>query len=138
MVLSFVHSALNHTSAYMVFCLQTCWSTNARFFGWLLPLLLLCQVHVIWKGRRIWKLVLNVKYFLLLPFFNCSHILQFGAHSKYYKGALTQERSLLVLCTTVRSDFHVGWKSQNKHSTLDLLFDVPLKWHDPRIKEARC
>ena len=34
-------------------------------------------------------------------------VLQFGAHTRYYKGALTQKRSFLVVCTTL-SDFHVG------------------------------
>ena len=54
------------------------------------------------------KLVLNVTYLLLLSFFNCGRVLQFGTHSRYYKGALTQKRSFLVVCTTFRSDFHVG------------------------------
>ena len=64
-------------------------------------------VHVIWAGRRMSKLLLNVKYLLLLSF-NCGQVLQFGAHSRYYKGALTQKISFLVICTTFRSDFHVG------------------------------
>ena len=46
--------------------------------------------------------------FVIVIFFNCDHVLQFGAHSWYYKGALTQKRSFLVICITVRSDFHVG------------------------------
>ena len=46
--------------------------------------------------------------FVIVIFFNCSRVLQFGAHSRYYKGALTQKRSFLVICTTFRSDFHVG------------------------------
>ena len=33
-------------------------------------------------------------------FFNCGQVLQFGAHSRYYKGALTQKRSFLVICNT--------------------------------------
>ena len=41
-------------------------------------------------------------------FFNCGRVLQFGAHSRYYKGALTKKRSFLVICTTFRSAFHVG------------------------------
>ena len=56
--------------------------------------------------------------FVIVIFFNCSWVLQFGAHSRYYKGALTQKRSFLVICTTFRSALHVGWKNQNKHSTL--------------------
>ena len=48
----------------------------------------LCPVHVIWIRRPMSKLVLNVKYLLLLSFFKCGQVLQFGAHSRYYKGAL--------------------------------------------------
>ena len=50
--------------------------------------------------------------FVIVTFFNCGQVLQFGAHSRYYEGALTQKRSFLVLCTTFRSDFHVGGKIQ--------------------------
>ena len=52
---------------------------------------------------------LNVKIgdecqiFVIVIFFNCSRVLQFGAHSRYYKGALIQKRSFLVICTTFRS-----------------------------------
>ena len=47
--------------------------------------------------------------FVILIFFNCSRVLQFGAHSRYYNGAfLTEKRLFLVLCTTFISDFHVG------------------------------
>ena len=48
--------------------------------------------------------------FVIVILFNCGQVLQLGAHSRYYinKGALTQKRSLLVICTTSRSDFHVG------------------------------
>ena len=74
------------------------------------------------------------RIFVIILFFNCSQVLKFGVHSRYYKGALTQKRSLLVLCTTFRSSFHVGWKNQNKHSTLNFSFDDLLKWHDPQIK----
>ena len=30
--------------------------------------------------------------FVIVIFFNCDRVLQFGAHSRYYKGALTQKR----------------------------------------------
>ena len=69
----------------------------------------------------------------IVIFFNCGQVLQFGAHSRYYKGALTQKRSFLVLCTSFRSDSHVGWKNQNKHSTLNPSFDALSKWHEPNI-----
>ena len=32
--------------------------------------------------------------FVIVIFFNCSQVLQFGSHSRYYKGALTQKRQL--------------------------------------------
>ena len=47
---------------------------NSKAFGFL------CPVHVIWTGRRMLKLVLNVKYLLLLSFltavefYNLGHI----------------------------------------------------------------
>ena len=44
----------------------------------------------------------------VIVFFNCCQVLQFGAHSRYNKGALTQKRSFLVVCTTLRSDFYLG------------------------------
>ena len=46
--------------------------------------------------------------FVIVIFFNCDRVLQFGAHSRYYKGALTQEKLFLVICATFRSDIHVG------------------------------
>ena len=71
--------------------------------------------------------------FVIVIFFNWGQVLQVGAHSMYYKGALTQKRSFLVICTTFRFDFQVGWKNQNKHSTLNSSFDALWKWHEPDI-----
>jgi hypothetical protein len=42
--------------------------------------------------------------FVIVIFFNCGQVLQFGAP----KGVLTQKISILVICTTFRSDFRVG------------------------------
>ena len=58
--------------------------------------------------------------FVIVIFFNCDWVLKFLAHLRYYKGALTQKRSFLVIWTTFRSDFYVSWKNQNKirHLTL--------------------
>ena len=52
------------------------------------------------------EIVVECQIFVIVILFNCG--LQFGAHSRHYKGALTQKRSFVVLCTTFRSDFHVG------------------------------
>ena len=54
--------------------------------------------------------------FVIIIFFNCDQVLQFGALSRYYKGTLTQKRSFLVICTTFRSDSCV--KTNIRHSTL--------------------
>ena len=57
--------------------------------------------------------VLNVEIgaecqiFVIVIFFNCSRVLQFGARLRYYMGAVTQNRSFLMICTTFRYDFHV-------------------------------
>ena len=58
--------------------------------------------------------------FVILIFFNCSRVLQFGAHSRYYNGALTQKRSFSYLI------FMSAKKNQNKHSTLISSFDALL------------
>ena len=63
-----------------------------------------CPVHVIWTGHRMSKLMLNVKYLLLLSFLTESEFYNLG----YIQGALTQKRQFLVICTTFRSNFHVG------------------------------
>ena len=80
------------------------------------------------------KIGVECQIFVVI-FFICDWVLQFGAHSSYYKGALTQKRSFLVICTTFRSVFHVGWKNQNEHSTLNLSFDALSKWHEPDINQ---
>ena len=54
------------------------------------------------------EICVEYQIFVILIFFNCSQVLQFGAHSRYYKGVLTQKRSFFEICTTFRSAFHVG------------------------------
>ena len=54
------------------------------------------------------KIGAECQIFVIVIFFNCVQVLQYGAHSRHYKGALTQKRSFLVLCSTFRSDFHVS------------------------------
>ena len=63
-----------------------------------------------------WYWMSNICYCYL--FFSCGRVLPFGAHSSLYKYTLTQKRPFLVIGTTFRSNFHVGWKNQNKHSPL--------------------
>ena len=69
--------------------------------------------------------------FVIVIFFNCDWVLQFGAHLRYYKGALTQK--IFSDLYYFRFDFHVGWKNQNKYSTLNFSFDTLSKWHKPDI-----
>ena len=90
----------------------------------------LCLVHVIWTERWMLKLVLNVKY-LLLSFITAAEFYNLGR----IQGIITQKRSFLVIYTTFRSDFHVGWKNQNKNSTLNSSFDALSKWHEPDKNE---
>ena len=55
------------------------------------------------------KLVLNVKYLLLLSFLTSAEFYNLGhIQGIIFTGALTQKRSFLVICTTFRSYFHVG------------------------------
>ena len=52
-----------------------------------------CPVHVIWTGRQMAKLVLNVKYLLLLSFLTLPEFYNLGPiQGITYKGALTQKR----------------------------------------------
>ena len=76
--------------------------------------------------------------FVVVFFFNCNQVLQSGTQSRYYEGALTRKvkRSFFVICTTFRSDFHVGWKNQDKHSTMNSSFHTLAKWHDPHISNV--
>ena len=54
------------------------------------------------------KIGVECQIFAIVIFLNCSHVLQFWAHSMYYKGALTQKRLILVIFATLESAFHVG------------------------------
>ena len=80
------------------------------------------------------KIGVESQIFVIIIFFNCRRVLQFGAHSRYYKGALIQKRQFSVICTTFRSDFRLDWKDQNKHSTLNSSFNALSKWHEPDIR----
>ena len=64
------------------------------------------------------KIGVEFQIFVIVIFINCSRVLQFGTHSRYYKGALTQKRSFLVNCTTFSR------KNQNKDSTLNSSFNA--------------
>ena len=90
--------------------------------------ILLCLVHVIWTECRMLKLVLDVKYLLFFIFFNCSRVLQLEAHSRYYKGALTQ----IVLLSDLL--FMSAGKIKTKYSTLNSSFNALSKWHEPDIR----
>ena len=90
---------------------------------------ILCLIHVTWTKCWMSKLVLNVKYLLLLSFLTAAEFYNLGhIQGTYYKGVLTQKRSFVVICTTFRSAFHVSWKNQNKHSTLNSSFNIQMTW----------
>ena len=44
------------------------------------------------------KIGVECQIFVIVIFFNCGRVLQFGEHLRHYKGALTQKRSFLVIC----------------------------------------
>ena len=50
------------------------------------------------------KIGVECQIFVIDIFFK---VLQFGAPSRYYKGALTQKRSFLVICISFRTDIFV-------------------------------
>ena len=86
---------------------------------------------------------IGVECQIFVIFFNCGQVLQFGAHSRYYKGALTQKRSILVVCTTFRSDFHVGWKKSKQTFNTKFVIWCPgeMTWtaHKPQLPAGyRC
>ena len=58
------------------------------------------------RGSNV-QIGVECQIFVIVIFFNCGWVLPFGEHSSYYKDALTQKRSFVVICTTFRSDFHV-------------------------------
>ena len=101
---------------------------------------LMCQFWILMSGSchldRVSNFEISVEcqIFDIVIFFNCDRVLQFETHSRHYKDALTHRRSFLVICTTFRSDFHVSWKNQNKHSTLNSSCDALSKWHEPDIR----
>ena len=46
-----------------------------------------------WHLDRAWNVEIGVERqtFVIVILFNCDQVLQFGAHSRYYKDALTQK-----------------------------------------------
>ena len=62
----------------------------------------------IWTERRMSKFSVEYQIFVIVIFFNFGTVLQFGAHSRYYKGALIQNRSILAICTTFGTGFRFG------------------------------
>ena len=49
------------------------------------------------------EISVECQIFVIVIVFNCGQVLQFGAYSRYYKDAIAQKRSFLVICTTLRS-----------------------------------
>ena len=73
------------------------------------------------------KLVLNIKYLLLLTFLTLARFYNLG----HIQGGLTQKKSALVICTTFRHNICVGWKKQT--FKLNLSFDALSQWHETDI-----
>ena len=56
------------------------------------------------------KIGVECQIFDIVIIFNCSRVLQSGAHSRYYKGALTLTRSFLVIFNTF------NWQKKSKQT----------------------
>ena len=52
--------------------------------------------------------------FVIVIFLTVDEFYNLGHIERFYKGALTQKRSFLLVCTTFRSDFHVKWKKSKQ------------------------
>ena len=76
--------------------------------------------------------IVECQMFAIDLFFNCGWVLPFGAHSRYYEGALIQKRSFLVILTTFRSEFCVFWKKPKRTSNTKFVIRWS-KWHEPDI-----
>ena len=74
---------------------------------------------------------MTILIFVIVTFFNCDRVVQFGAHSMYHEGALIQKRSFLVICTTY---FKIWFSCQLKKSkktfntTLFIRRSVQMTW----------
>jgi len=62
---------------------------------------------------------LDVKYLLLLSYLTLAQFYNLGP----FQGCLNSKEIILVICTTLRSDFHVGRK-KSKRSALNSSFDA--------------
>ena len=84
------------------------------------------------------EIVVECQIFVIVIFSTAVELYNLGhIQGTRYKRALTQKISFLVICTTFRPGFYVGWKNQNKHSTLNLSFDTLSKWHEPDVRNQR-
>ena len=128
-------------------CKQTAENDTFYRFRWHHPLITqLSLVHIIWTERHMSKLVLNVKYSLVhnVIFFNYGQVLQFGAHSRYYKRScdlcyfqtwfsywLKKIKTNIqhkIHHLTFRPDFRIGWKKSKQ------IFNTKfINWHEPDI-----
>ena len=73
-----------------------------RLYCWLMKLSIFVLIG---NTSNVWFMSfgqgVECQIFVILIFFNCSQFLQFEAHSRSYKDALTREISFLVICTTL-------------------------------------
>ena len=54
------------------------------------------------------EISVGCKIFVIVIFLTVDEFYNLGHIERFYKGALTQKRSFLLVCTTFRSDFHVS------------------------------
>ena len=74
------------------------------------------------------KLVLNVKYLLLLSLLNSAKFYNLGHIQDIIRVTLTQKKSFLVICiSTLRSDFHVDCKKSKQTFNAKFVIRHPVK-----------
>ena len=65
--------------------------------------------------------------FVIAIFFNFGRILQFGAHSRHHKGALTQKRFFLCDLYYFQIDFHVSRKKSKQTFNTKFIIQRPVE-----------
>ena len=68
------------------------------------------------------------RIFVIVTFSNCSRVVQFGVHLKYHKGALTQKRSFLVVCTTFRLENSCRLKKSKQTFNTESVIQFEMTW----------
>ena len=84
---------------------------------------------VFFRYCRCWRITLFVTKYMMLIFTQPFNTTISFASPIFFRDYVPVVHNSKVICTSFRFDFRVGWKNQNKHSTLNSSFDALSKWH---------